>query len=146
MHFVILNRLVKAVKGGGGKTCPLKPISLRLLISILGLSFASLLGIFNNHWRTELEKNKHQVIRLSNITYRATPKLVTTHINTKQALTEYLADYTLNALKDTKSIAITFSKQTKTNIQRFNLDLAYHDHEEADTLSVLHTIGMYRNA
>ena len=69
-------------------------------------------------------------------------KQLLAHINTKQALTEYLADYTLNVLKDTKSVAITFSKQTKTNIQGFNLDLANHDHEEADTLLVLHAIDV----
>ena len=51
----------------------------------------------------------------------------------------------LNALKNTKSIAITFSKQTKTNIQGFNLDLANHYHEEAETLLVLHAIDVEKS-
>ena len=92
-------------------------------------------------WISGNQAIKYKVLSNSNIINKLLKQLLV-HINTKQALTEYLADYTLNALKDTKSVAITFSKQTKTNIQGFNLDLANHDHEEANTLLVLHAINV----
>ena len=84
-------------------------------------------------WTSGNQVNKYKVLSNSNISNKLLKQLLA-HINTKQALTEYLADYTLNVLKDTKSVAITFSKQTKTNIQGFNLDLANHDHEEVNIL------------
>ena len=69
-------------------------------------------------------------------------KQLLAHIETKQALTKYLAEYTMDSLKDSSKIAVTFSKQTITNILEFYTNLRNHDHEEADTLLVLHAIDV----
>ncbi len=60
------------------------------------------------------------------------------HIETKQSLTEYLAEYTMKQLKDEVRLAISYSKETITNMNDFCDDLVRHDHEEADTLMILH--------
>ena len=48
----------------------------------------------------------------------------------------------MDSLKDSFQIAVTFSKQTITNTPKFSTDLINHDHEEADTLLVLHAIDV----
>ncbi|XP_066928999.1 uncharacterized protein [Clytia hemisphaerica] len=71
-------------------------------------------------------------------------KQLLAHIETKQALTEYLAEFTMKAMMDTVQIAITYSQQTISNIQLSD-DLMRHDHEEADTLIVLHALNVAKN-
>ena len=48
----------------------------------------------------------------------------------------------MDSLKDSSQIAVTFLKQTITNIPEFSADLRNHDHKEADTLLVLHAIDV----
>ena len=69
-------------------------------------------------------------------------KQLLAHIEIKQALTEYLAEYTMDSLKNLFQIAVTFLEQTITNIPKFPPNLRNHDHEEADTLLVLHAIDV----
>ena len=91
--------------------------------------------------RTSGSEVKYKIASNSKLGKKPLKQLLA-HIETKQALTEYLAEYTMNSLKDSSQIAITFSKQTITNISEFSADLRNNDHEEADTLSVLHTIDV----
>lgn len=65
------------------------------------------------------------------------------HIETKQDLTIYLSKYAKQAFED-KSIdfAITYDKITETNLENFPDELRNHDHEEADTLLILHAIDV----
>ena len=69
-------------------------------------------------------------------------KQLLAHIETKQALTEYLAVFTLAALRNTYQIAITYSQKTISNISEFSDELMCHDHEEADTLIILHALDV----
>ena len=69
-------------------------------------------------------------------------KQLLAHIEIKQALTEYLAEYTMDSLKNLFQIAVTFLEQTITNIPKFSPNLRNHDHEEADTLLVLDAIDV----
>jgi len=91
--------------------------------------------------RTSGNEIKYKITSNSDISKKSLKQLLA-HIETKQALTEYLAEYTMDSLQDSFQIAVTFSKQTITNIDELSTDLQNHDHEEADTLLVLHAIGV----
>ena len=91
--------------------------------------------------RTSGNEVKYKITSNSDISKKSLKQLLA-HIETKQALTEYLAKYTMDSLKDSFQIAVTFSKQTITNIPNLSADLRNHDHEEADTLLVLHAIDV----
>ena len=93
--------------------------------------------------RTSGSEVKYKIRSNSELGKKSLKQLLT-HIETKQALTEYLAEYTMDSLKDSSQIAVTFSKQTITNIPDFSPDLRNHDHEEADTLLVLHAIDVVK--
>ena len=103
------------------------------------------------HWSIIEDENEKEENIGSNVKYKITSnsvlgkkslKQLLAHIETKQALTEYLAEYTMDSRKDSSQIAVTFLNQTITNIPEFSVDLRNHDHKEADTLLVLHTIDV----
>ena len=91
--------------------------------------------------KTSGNEVKYKIISNSHISKKLLKQLLS-HIKTKQALTEYLAEYTMDSLKDSFQIAVTFLKQTITNTPKFSTDLINHDHEDADTLLVLHAIDV----
>lgn len=63
------------------------------------------------------------------------------HIDTKQDLTIYLSQKTIEKF-NTMGITyvVTYDTMSVTNINQMEIDLKIHDHEEADTLLVLHAI------
>ena len=70
-------------------------------------------------------------------------KQLLAHIETKKDLTTYLTEYTQQVLQDEGlNYSITHNLVTVTNIQDFHIGLKNHDHEEADTLLVLHAIDV----
>ena len=64
------------------------------------------------------------------------------HIETKQALTEYLARYTKNEMGSSVRLIVTYSKTTEANTENLSEEIKNHDHEEADTLLILHAIDV----
>ena len=68
-------------------------------------------------------------------------KQLLAHIETKQDLTEYLAKHTRAAMqREGIRFSITYAKITETNIPTMLLELMNHDHEEADTVLILHAL------
>lgn len=60
-------------------------------------------------------------------------------VGTKQDLTIYLVNHTATALDEiNKPYVVTFDTISETNINQFTIDMTQHDHEEADTLLILH--------
>ena len=63
------------------------------------------------------------------------------HIETKQELTIYLASKAIDQLSvGEKQFAVTYNTMSTTNIEGLTIDLQLHDHEEADTLLILHSV------
>jgi len=91
--------------------------------------------------RTSGNETRYKISSNSDIS-KIPLKTLLANIETKQALTEYLAAYVMDSLEGTRKLAITFAKQTVTNISDFSDDMRCHDHEEADTLLILHAIGV----
>ena len=66
-------------------------------------------------------------------------KQLLSRIDTKQDLTIYLANHTVTALEEiNKPYVVTYDTISKTNIDDLPVDIMRHDHEEADTLLILH--------
>jgi len=64
------------------------------------------------------------------------------HIETKQALTEYLAHYTRHAIGCGVRFIVTYAKTTEGNTNNLTEEIKNHDREEADTLLILHAIDV----
>ena len=66
-------------------------------------------------------------------------KTLLSHIDTKQDLTVYLARKSITALEQIrKNYVVTYDKVRETNLEEFPEYISTHDHEEADTLLILH--------
>ena len=86
--------------------------------------------------RTSGHEVRYQISDNTNISNIQLKQLLS-HIDTKQDLTVYLANHTIEALEEVgKRYVVTYDTLSKTNIDEF-ADLLKHDHEEADTLLVL---------
>ena len=71
-------------------------------------------------------------------------KKLLSHNKTKQQLTSYLGRYIAKKMEEiNKQFAVSFGRCTITNIEALNSEkLNGHDHEEADTLMILHAIDV----
>ena len=68
------------------------------------------------------------------------------HIKTKQDLTVYLRQKLKTALTKTSiSYVISYKNKCLTNLRDFGYDLQRHNHEEADTLILLHSFQIAKN-
>lgn len=66
-------------------------------------------------------------------------KQLLSHTETKQDLTVYLAEKTINALEEINiNYILTYDTIRRTNLDNFSDFMTAHDHEEADTLLILH--------
>lgn len=90
--------------------------------------------------RTSGKEVHYQISDSTNIA-NITLKQFLSHTSTKQELTIYLANSIGNVLNN-KKYAITYDITTVTNIENFDDSLLHHDHEEADTLLILHAIDI----
>ena len=74
-------------------------------------------------------------------------KAFISHIDTKQELTIYLAT---KIIKEFKKIGIafmiTYDTKSVTNIPDLAVEMSIHDHEEADTLLILHAIEVSKTS
>ena len=85
---------------------------------------------------------RYKVSDVTNIKHISLKQFLS-HIDTKQDLTVYLSKYIAVALeKAEKCFVITYDLVSITNIQNIDENLKSHDHEEADTLLVLHAIDV----
>ena len=92
--------------------------------------------------RTSGNKVRYKVSHDGNIDNVSLKQLLA-HIETKSDLTIYLAVYYQQVLqKDGLKYSITHDMITVTNLSDFSMELMKHDHEEADTMLVLHTIDV----
>ena len=90
--------------------------------------------------RTSDNEIKYKVSDMGNISNVPLKQLLA-NIETKRELTIYLTECSQQALQDEGlNFSITHNLVTITNIRDFNMELKSHDHEEADTLLVLHAI------
>lgn len=65
------------------------------------------------------------------------------HIETKHDLTEYLAKNLINQLLETQKLfVVTYHNISISNIPGYNPKLKVHQHEEADTLIILHALDV----
>ena len=90
--------------------------------------------------RTGGKETRYQITPTTNIE-NVSLKQFLSHPTTKQDLTVYLTQYSVGMLGD-KRYAITYDTVTVTNIGDFAEDICTHDHEEADTLLILHAIDV----
>ena len=86
---------------------------------------------------------KYQVSDAANIGNVSLKELFA-HIGTKQQLTIFLAKYFREAFTEI-NFAVTYDTVTEANIDHLTNELLNHDHEEADTLLILHAIDIARN-
>lgn len=94
--------------------------------------------------RTSGKEVRYKVSDSTNIA-NITLKQLLSHIETKQQLTKYLAKYFIEIITSTnKRYVVTYDKISESNIQDSIEDVATHDHEEADTLIVLHCLNIAR--
>ena len=91
--------------------------------------------------RSKRTSGKEVRYKLSDVTDISNIRLkqLLSHIDTKQDLTIYLSNHTAKALEEiNKRYVITFDTKSITNLDQFPEELRRHDHEEADTLLLLH--------
>ena len=70
-------------------------------------------------------------------------KTFLSHIDTKQELTVYLAKKAIAKFSEIgMSYIVTYDTMSATNIDDVAFGIDVHDHEEADTLLILHRIGV----
>lgn len=66
-------------------------------------------------------------------------KLFLSHIDTKQDLTVFLTNKVIEKLSSMNiPYVVTYDTKSLTNISDLKIDMHDHDHEEADTLIILH--------
>ena len=94
--------------------------------------------------RTSGKEVNYKVSDSTNISNISLKQLLS-HIETKQELTVYLAKYLIDSLEFiNKRYVVTYGQLSKSNIHDFTEDMTVHDHEEADTLIVLHCLDVAR--
>lgn len=92
-----------------------------------------------NH-RTSGKEVRYKVRDETNLV-NVSMKSFLSHIETKQELTIFLANKVIQHLfKIGIPFVITFDTKSVTNIDNLSINMDLHDHEEADTLLVLHAI------
>ena len=95
--------------------------------------------------RTSGHEVKYRISDVTNISNISLKQLLS-HIDTKQDLTIYLSNHTVEALEEiNKRYVVTVDTISRTNIEQFPEDMRQHDHEEADTLLVLHCWDIARH-
>ena len=86
----------------------------------------------------------YQVSGTANISNESLKALLA-HIETKQQLTIFLSKYCKREFQGSNiDFAVTYDQITETNMDGFTEELKNHDHEEADTLLILHAIDVAR--
>ena len=92
------------------------------------------------HHRTSGKEVRYKVSNETNL-INTTLKQFLSHTETKQDLTIFLASKAVEALsKEGKKFVVTYDTKSTTNIETSAVNLQTHDHEEADTLLILHSI------
>jgi hypothetical protein len=95
--------------------------------------------------RTSGKEVRYKVSYSTNIA-NITLKELLSHIETKQQLTEYLAKHFIYIFSSTnKRYVVSYDTLTESNCQELIDGMAIHDHEEADTLIILHCLNIARN-
>ena len=68
-----------------------------------------------------------------------TSKMFLSHVKTKNELTNYLAEKAIVNLKNVNGgYAVSYATKCISNLEDFAQEMMTHDHEEADTLLLLH--------
>ena len=92
--------------------------------------------------RTSGNEVKYHISHGTNISNIPLKQLLS-HIETKKSLTIYLAQYAKAALnRQGFKYCVTYDQLSDTNMIDFTEELRSHDHEEADTLLLLHAIDV----
>ena len=115
-------------------------------------SYSEVRLIFDRYLTTSLkEKTREKRTAGNEIKYRVSDntnianvplKQCLSHIDTKAELTTYLSEKILSHFqnKGDKRFVVVHDTVAESNFEDFSEDLKQHDHEEADTLIVLHAI------
>ena len=90
--------------------------------------------------RTSGKAVRYQVIDSASI-YGITLKQFLSHVLTKRDLTVYLSQYLKDYFEDSnRQQALSYETKSVSNIVGYSNELQEHDHEEADTLLILHAV------
>ena len=86
----------------------------------------------------------YKVSGIANISNESLKALLA-HIETKKQLTIFFPKYCKREFQGRNiDFAVTYDQITETNMDAFTEELKNHDHEEADTLLILHAIDVAR--
>ena len=81
---------------------------------------------------------KYKVTDNTNIS-GTTSKTFLSHVKTKNELTNHLAEKAITNFKDVNGgSAVSYTTKCISNLEDFAQEMMMHDHEEADTLLLLH--------
>ena len=82
---------------------------------------------------------RYKVTNNTNIS-RTTSKKFLSHVKTKTELTNYLAEKAITNFENVNGgYAVSYAIKCISNLEDFAQGMRTHDHEEADTLLLLHT-------
>ena len=95
--------------------------------------------------RTSGIEVRYQISDTTNISAVSLKQLLS-HIETKQDLTVYLSRYVIQALDQHRiKYVVTYDQASYTNTENTHSTVNTHDHEEADTLIILHCFEIARD-
>lgn len=90
---------------------------------------------YKNHFRYKID-DKTVISGLNS-------KKFLSHIETKKELTKYLAEASIQCFKDIRiDYVVSYETCSLSNLQNFPEEMLLYDHEEADTLMLLHAANV----
>ena len=85
---------------------------------------------------------RYQVTDNTNISGTTSKKFLS-HVKTKNELTNYLAENAITNLKNVNGgYAVSYATKCISNLEDFAQEMMTHDHEEADSLLLLHAADL----